>query len=477
MRDPVCGMEVTVEQAEGAGLYADEAGMRHHFCALACREVFLMNPSRFAELRRPSGRFCQLCHKGIGQTEAGSALAVRGVTYQFCCPTCAAVFVDRSVGQSRGPSVWLSAPETARERLGGSELLRWLEQAVKEQASDLFVSVGHPPTLKVYGSFRQLSDAVLTAEGVSAIVEQLLPDSKRAGFDEGREVDLALGVEGLARFRVNIFREQGGDAVAFRPLPWRIPTLDELSLPPVLRDLTRLSRGLVLITGPTGSGKTTTLAAFIDCINQRDERHILTIEDPIEYVVPSRRSLVHQREIGIHTHSFADGLRAALREHPDVIVVGELRDLESIALALRAAETGHLVLGTLHTGDTSQAVTRVLDVFDSVSQNQIRIQLAQSLQAVITQRLLKRRDGQGMVPATEVLVATPAVRNLVRQNRTQELRTYLETGGRDGMHTLEQSVQALFEKGIVGPEARREITATVEGYVAPAGSPPRTGRE
>jgi twitching motility protein PilT len=477
MRDPICGMDIDAAQAEEAGLYADEAGVRYHFCAPACRDVFQMDPIRRGEGRSAgtgTGR-CELCHKAIGATEVSPTLSLRGTTYRFCCPTCAAVFADPSALDGARTSAEVRPPDTPRERLQQTGVLPWLEQAVRENASDLFLSVGHPPTLKIYGTFKRLPDAVLSADRVGAIVRQILPESKRARFEEGREVDLGLAVDDLARFRVNVFLEQGGEAIAFRPLPWRIPTLDELGLPPVIRDLTRLARGLVLVTGPTGSGKTTSLAAFIDCINQRDERHIITIEDPIEYVLPSRRALVHQREVGLHTRSFADGLRAALREHPDVIVIGELRDLESITLAIRAAETGHLVLGTLHTGDTSQAMTRLLDVFDAASQNQIRIQLAQSLQAVIAQRLLRRRDGRGMVAATEVLIATPAVRNVVRQNRIAELRTYLETGGREGMHTLEQSVEALLQRGLVGPEARREIAAGAEGYAAPPPLLPRQG--
>lgn len=347
-------------------------------------------------------------------------------------------------------------PSPMTERLRRCGLLSWLEDAVRLNASDLFLSAGDRPTLEIYGSFKPLGDAPLTAGRLAQITEALLPEPKRAQFLEGREVDVGLAVEGLTRFRVNIFREQGGNSIAVRPFPRRIPTLAELRLPPIVESLSRCPRGLILMTGPAGSGKTTTLAALIDTINRRDERHIITIEDPIEYVIPNQRSLVHQRELDTHTRSFADGLRSALREHPDIIMVGELRDRDSIALAIRAAETGHLVLGTLHSGTAVQAITRILDVFDAELQGQIRIQLTQSLHAIVAQRLLKRKDGTGMVAATEVLMATLAVRNIIRQNRLQELRSYMEIGERTGMHTLDNSIQTLVQQGLVGDGALQE---------------------
>ena len=304
-----------------------------------------------------------------------------------------------------------------------------------------------------YGVFKRLSEIPLNGEQVAEIIQAILPANKKTQFREGHEVDLGLGINGLSRFRVNIFRQQNGDSLAIRPLPYKIPTIEELKLPDVFGDLILLKRGLILITGPTGSGKTSTLAAFINAINQREEKHIITIEDPIEYVIPNQRSLVHQREVGWHTHSFADGLRNALRENPDIIVIGELRDLESISLAIRAAETGHLVLGTLHSGTATQTLTRVLDVFDTARQPQIRVQLAQSLQAICSQRLLKRSDGQGMVVATEIMIATFALRNIIRQNRIQVIRGYMETGMREKMHTLKQSIQALVNAGVISEDA------------------------
>ena len=408
MRDPVCGMDVSTEGAQAQRLYEDYAGRRYFFCTAVCREVFLMNQERFAPLEELSARPPELSEDS--------------------------------------------------EKLRRSGLLPWLEQAVKQKASDLFLSVGKPPMLKAFGLFKPLAEAPLTSERLTRITEALLPEPKLAQFRQDREVDMGLEVQGLSRFRVNAFREQNGIAIAFRPISLRIPTLSELKLPPIVENLTHCPRGLILVTGPAGSGKTTTLAAFIDAINQREERHIITIEDPIEYVIPDRRSLIHQREVGFHTQSFADGLRNALRENPDVIVTGELRDLESISLAIRAAETGHLVLGTLHSGSATQAITRILDVFEAALQPQIRTQLAQSLQAIVAQRLLKRRDGPGMVVATEALIATYAVRNVIQQNRLQELRGYLECGAGKGMHTLEQSVQTLVNQGSVGADALREAS-------------------
>ncbi|MDE2027669.1 MAG: PilT/PilU family type 4a pilus ATPase, partial [Candidatus Omnitrophica bacterium] len=238
-------------------------------------------------------------------------------------------------------------------------------------------------------------------------------------------------------------------SMAVRPLPRSIPTLDELELPGVFHSLTGLKHGLVLITGPAGSGKTTTLASFIETVNQREQKHVITIEDPIEYLIANKRCLIHQREVGEHTASFADGLRNALRESPDIIVVGEMRDLETIALALRAAETGHLVLGTLHSATAVQAITRIIDAFDSIRQKQVTIQLAQSLQCVCAQNLFKRRDRGGMVLTTEVLIGTLAISNLIRQDRIHEIHGYMETGIAENMHTFKQSIQSLMDTGMI----------------------------
>lgn len=334
-------------------------------------------------------------------------------------------------------------------RLNECGLLPWLKEAVGLHASDLFLSDGEQPVLKIYGTFKRLIENAVTTEKLFKIISAILPPHKWKEYQDGQEVDLGLDVPGCSRFRLNIFRHQTGVTIAIRPIPYKILEMRELGLPPVFKDLARLKHGLILITGPAGSGKSTTLASFIDRINQQEERHIITIEDPVEYFIAHQRSLVHQREVGLHTASFSDGLKSALRENPDVIVIGELRDLESIALAIRAAETGHLVVGTLHSGTSVQAITRLLDVFDAGRQALIRVQLAQSLQAICSQRLYKKTDGSGMVVATEVLIATLAIRNIIRQQRIYEIRGYMETGMREQMHTFKQSIRELIDKNLV----------------------------
>ena len=328
-------------------------------------------------------------------------------------------------------------------------LLSWLHKGVLLHASDLFLSDGEAPVLKIYGTFKRLIENAVTTEKLLKIINVILPAEKLEQFQNGQEVDIGLDVPGCSRFRLNIFRHQTGMTIAIRPIPYKIPEMKELGLPPVFRDLAHLKHGLILITGPAGSGKSTTLASFINQINQKEELHIITIEDPVEYFIEPKRSLVHQREVGVHTASFSDGLKSALRENPDIIVVGELRDLESITLAISAAETGHLVVGTLHSGSAVQAITRLLDVFEVGRQALIRVQLAQSLQAICSQRLYKRSDGSGMVVATEVLIATLAIRNIIRGQRVHEIRGYMETGMREQMHTFKQSIQVLVNQKLV----------------------------
>ena len=334
-------------------------------------------------------------------------------------------------------------------RLNECGLLPCLREAVRLHASDLFISEGEQPILRIYGTFRRLIENAIATQELFKIINAVLPPQKLKEYQNGQEVDLGLDVPGCSRFRLNIFRHQTGMTIAIRPIPYEIPEMKELGLPPVFEDLANLKHGLVLITGPAGSGKSTTLASFINRINRQEERHIITIEDPVEYFIPHQRSLVHQREVGLHTASFSDGLKSALRENPDVIVVGELRDLESITLAIRAAETGHLVVATLHSGTAIQAITRLLDVFDVGRQALIRVQLAQSLQAICSQRLYKKIDGSGMVVATEMLIATLAVRNIIREQRIHEIRGYMATGMREQMHTFKQSIQALIDENLV----------------------------
>jgi len=343
---------------------------------------------------------------------------------------------------------------SVEDRCRKCQLFPWLEEALEAGASDLFVTVGEAPTLKIYGQFRKIGNVPVSVAKMSLILDSLLSKSQsKRFFKDGQDIDLALDVKPLSRFRVNAFKSREGASLAFRPIPKNIPTLEELGLPSILHEWSRLTKGLVLITGPTGNGKSTTLAALLNEINQRDERHIITIEDPIEFVIPHQKSLVHQREIETHTRSFADGLKSALRENPDIIMVGELRDLESITLAVRAAETGHLVFSTLHSGSTVEAITRILDVFEPEARAQTQAQLAQSLQGVVTQRLLKRLDGKGMTLTTEVLVPTPAIRNLIRTNQTAQIKTYLETGRQEGMHTMEQDMRELVKRGVVAKGA------------------------
>lgn len=344
------------------------------------------------------------------------------------------------------------------EKLKECGLLVWLEEAVRWRASDLFLCEGEPPILKIYGTFKPLKESTVTPQKLLKIIQVILPPPKLEQYHDGQDVDLGLDVPGCSRFRMNLFRHLKGTTIAIRPISYKIPHMGELGLPPVFEDLVQLKRGLILITGPAGSGKSTTLASFINHINHFEERHIITIEDPVEYFIAQKRSLIHQREVGCHTSSFQEGLKNALRENPDVIVVGELRDLESIMLAIRAAETGHLVLGTLHSGSAVQAITRMLDVFDAERQALIRIQLAQSLQAICSQRLYKRTDGNGMVLATEVLIATLAIRNIIREQRVQEIRGYMETGMREQMHTFKQSIQVLVQEGLIHESHLNENT-------------------
>jgi twitching motility protein PilT len=344
------------------------------------------------------------------------------------------------------------------DRLNECGLLPWLKAAVVHKASDLFLSVGEAPVLKVNGEFHRIEGAMLQPQKFLNLIRGVLPEQKLKQYEQGQEVDLAWDLPGLSRFRLSLFKHQNGETIAIRPISYEIPSMAELGLPPVFSELSKLQRGLIIITGPAGSGKSTTLAALLEAMNHHEDRHIITIEDPIEYLIPNHRSLVHQREVGWHTLSFDEGLRSALRAAPNVIVVGELRDLESIQLAVRAAETGHLVLGTLHSGTVIQAITRLIDVFEADRQSLLRIQLAQSLQAICAQRLFKRIDKSGMALATEVMIATTAVRNIIRQNRFSEIRGYMETGQREQMHTFSQSIQHLIDQQMIDPAALLEAS-------------------
>lgn len=332
------------------------------------------------------------------------------------------------------------------------DIAELLVATIENRASDLHLTVGLPPALRIHGDIEPMGYAPLTREDTHELIYQIINDSQRARFEEHRELDFSLDFGQAGRFRVNVFLGHQGVGAVMRTIPSEIKSVEELGLPQVVSKLANYERGLVLVTGPTGSGKSTTLAALIDQINAERHGHILTVEDPIEFVHPHKNCVVNQREVGPHTHSFANALRAALREDPDVILVGEMRDLETIALAVTAAETGHLVFGTLHTSSAAQTVDRIIDVFPSHQQAQIRAQLSESLRGVVSQALLKLATGKGRVAALEIMVATPAVRNLVREGKTFQLPSVIQTGVKEGMQTMEQSLAELVLTGKVTQE-------------------------
>ncbi|GGY12285.1 type IV pilus twitching motility protein PilT [Paludibacterium paludis] len=325
-----------------------------------------------------------------------------------------------------------------------SELLAF---TVKNQASDLHLSSGMPPLLRVNGDIRRVNLPPMTSHDVHSMIYDIMNDYQRKGFEETLESDFSFALPGIARFRVNVFMQNRGIAAVFRVIPSHVFTLDELDGPRILKELCDLPRGLVLVTGPTGSGKSTTLAAMIDFINATRFAHILTIEDPIEFVHDSKQSLINQRELGQQTMSFANALRSALREDPDVIMVGELRDLETIRLALTAAETGHLVFASLHTSSAPKTIDRIVDVFPAGEKDMVRTMLSESLRAVVSQTLIKQSDGNGRVAAFEIMMGTPAVRNLIRENKLAQLLTAMQTGSQSGMQTLDQALQELLRRG------------------------------
>ena len=329
-----------------------------------------------------------------------------------------------------------------------------LEELLAEVAdrggSDLHLTVGVPPFVRVDGKLLPLADRpVLTPEATAELACSRLSSAQRARFERGEEIDLAFGVPDVARFRCNVFRQRGSVAAVYRLIPDRIRPFDELGLPPVLRTLVGLHSGLVLVTGPTGSGKSTTLAAMVDAINSTGGRHVLTIEDPIEFVHRHRRAIINQREVRTDTASFGSALRAVLREDPDVVLIGEMRDVETVEAALRIAETGHLTLATLHTGSAVQTVNRIVDVFPSGQQAQVRLQLSMVLEGLVCQTLVPATGRRGRMAAVEVMVATPAVRNLIRQAKNQQLQTAIQTGGASGMQTMNQALAALVRQGLI----------------------------
>ncbi len=330
-----------------------------------------------------------------------------------------------------------------------------LKSVVDEEAvSDLHLTVNCYPVVRYNGKLEVMEDYdhKFTFEELESIARELMNDDQWSDFEEQGELDFSYSVHGFSRFRVNAFRQRGAVSLALRIIPPEIPTIDELGLPDVLKKIALQRRGLVLCTGPTGSGKSTTLAAMINRINENKNVHVLTLEDPIEYLHEHKQSIIQQREVGIDTNNFVNGLRAALRQDPDVILLGEMRDLETISIALEAAETGHLVFATLHTNSAPKTVDRIIDVFPSDQQEQVRIQLASTLMGVISQQLLPRKNDQGRVAALEILLATSAVRNIIREGKSHQLQSQMQTGGQQGMIVMNNYLVELFEKGIISRE-------------------------
>jgi twitching motility protein PilT len=319
----------------------------------------------------------------------------------------------------------------------------------EREASDLHIASGSAPFLRIHGEMVKLNYKDITPEVCQALIFEILSETQRESFLDNWDLDCSYSLKGVGRFRVNVFRQRRGVAAVFRLIPEQIQTIQELGLPETLENLTNVSEGLVLVTGPTGSGKSTTLASLIHTINLNQRAHIITIEDPIEFVHHNEQSLINQREVSSHTKSFNQALRAALREDPDVILVGEMRDLETISLALTAAETGHLVLATLHTNSATKTIDRIIDVFPEAQQAQIRVMLSESLKGVVAQSLVSRGDGRGRVPVVEVLVNTPAVANLIREGKTFQIPSSMQTGQVHGMVTFEAALNDLVRKGIV----------------------------
>ncbi len=328
----------------------------------------------------------------------------------------------------------------------------FFEMMHKLGASDLHLSSGSQPIVRLHGELQRIKYKVLEHEELKKMLYEITPEEKIKEFEETGDIDFSYEVPNLARYRANYFMQKNGIAAVFREIPQKILTIDELGLPPILKKLAMLPKGLVLVTGPTGSGKSTTLAAIIDYANKHRKDHILTIEDPIEFVHKPINCLINQREVGRDTKSFQAALRGALREDPDIILVGEMRDLETIELALTAAETGHLVFATLHTISAAKTVDRIIEVFPGNLQAQIRTSLSESLRAVISQTLFKRIDRKGRVAALEILIATPAVRNLIRENKTFQINSVIETGKKYGMQSLDQAIMDLLQRNIISPE-------------------------
>ncbi len=337
--------------------------------------------------------------------------------------------------------------------------------SVKNKASDLHLSAGLPPMIRVHGDVRKINVPTMDHTQVHDMVYDIMNDGQRKVYEETLECDFSFEIPNLARFRVNAFNHNRGSGAVFRTIPSKILTLDELNCPPIFKEICNTPRGIVLVTGPTGSGKSTTLAAMVDYINENEMGHILTVEDPIEFVHQSKKCLINQREVGPHTLSFQNALRSALREDPDVILVGEMRDLETIRLALSAAETGHLVFGTLHTSSAAKTVDRIVDVFPAAEKEMVRSMLSESLRSVISQTLCKTKDEQGRVAAHEIMIGTPAIRNLIRENKVAQMYSSIQTGQNIGMQTLDQNLQDLVRRNVISANEARGKAANKDSIV------------
>lgn len=340
-----------------------------------------------------------------------------------------------------------------------------LELTMEKEASDLHFTVNSPPILRIDGKLYVMEEfEVLDRDKLKNLIYSILTNSQKEKFEKDKELDFSFAPSGLDRFRVNVHYQRGNVEAAFRRVPIRIPNLKELGLPPIVEGLVRKPNGLILVTGPTGMGKSTTLAAMIDLINNEKEAVIICIEDPIEFVHSNKKSIIKQREVYSDTHSFAEALKRALRQDPDVIVVGEMRDLETIATALTAAETGHLVLATLHTPDAPQTIERIIDVFPPYQQRQVRLQLGDCLQGVISQLLLPRISGKGRVLATEVMVATPGIRNLIREGEIAQIPTLIQTGAQYGMRTMDKCLKELYKKNLISYDVAISKVKNIEEF-------------